>query len=347
MEKQPWLSDREGIWYVNWYEEGNGRPKRKSLETRDAADARRAFGRWLSGSSVADGCAEDALTVAELLAYYEAEHVNVHVVAKRRQKYALRHLLSWFKALPVGDIDIPSCRAYADARRSGKVGGGAKRKGDLAKGADSTIRRELGVLTAAVNHARKWKRLNGAEPTIELPPDTPPEETLWLSKDDINRLALSAEGELKDFIAIAYYTAARRASIETLTVDQIDAANKRINLRKRGEKATNKRRPIVPIHPKIADTVDRLVLCAGADGRIFRQGPTGFYLAFRGLCTRGGIPAEKAHPHVLRHSRATHLLQEGVSIYDVAKLLGDTVKTVESVYGHHSEEFLSHAIGDK
>lgn len=346
MEKQPWLSDREGIWYVNWYEEGNGRPKRKSLETRDAADARAAFGRWLSGSSVVNGRAKDAPTVAQVLDSYEAEHVNVHIIDKRRQKDILHHLRAWFKATPVADIDIPACRAYMVARRSGAVGGGKRRVGaDAAKGADSTIRRELGVLSAAVNHARKWKRLNGAEPTIELPPDTPPEETLWLSKDEINRLAQAAEGELKDFIAVAYYTAARRASIETLSVEQIDAANKRINLRKRGEVVTKKRRPIVPIHPKIADTVDRLVLCAGANGRIFTSPE--FYYPFRSLCRRAGIPAEKSHPHVLRHSRATHLLQEGVSIYDVAKLLGDTVKTVEMVYGHHSEEFLSHAIGDK
>jgi hypothetical protein len=28
-------------------------------------------------------------------------------------------------------------------------------------------------------------------------------------------------------------------------------------------------------------------------------------------------------------------------IYDVAKLLGDTVATVEKVYGHHSPEYLA------
>jgi site-specific recombinase XerD len=39
----------------------------------------------------------------------------------------------------------------------------------------------------------------------------------------------------------------------------------------------------------------------------------------------------KAVPHVIRHSRASHLLGNGVPIFDVAKLIGDTLATVERV----------------
>lgn len=41
-----------------------------------------------------------------------------------------------------------------------------------------------------------------------------------------------------------------------------------------------------------------------------------------------------AHPHRLRHSYATHLLEAGTPIHHVAELLGDTVATVESTYAH-------------
>ncbi len=43
---------------------------------------------------------------------------------------------------------------------------------------------------------------------------------------------------------------------------------------------------------------------------------------------------EGAHPHRLRHTYATHLLEAGVPIHHVAELLGDTVATVESTYSH-------------
>jgi len=57
-------------------------------------------------------------------------------------------------------------------------------------------------------------------------------------------------------------------------------------------------------------------------------------------------PSKKSSPHILRHSRATHLLQEGIAIFAVARLLGDSVATVERVYAHCSVAYLAEAISD-
>jgi integrase len=46
----------------------------------------------------------------------------------------------------------------------------------------------------------------------------------------------------------------------------------------------------------------------------------------------GGV--EGAHPHRLRHTYATHLLEAGTPIHHVAELLGDTVGTIEGTYSH-------------
>ena len=73
--------------------------------------------------------------------------------------------------------------------------------------------------------------------------------------------------------------------------------------------------------------------------------PAKFYQPFQALMRSLNMP-EKAFPHILRHSRATHLLQDGVSIYEVAKLLGDTIATVERVYGHHAPDHNSAAMAE-
>ena len=35
------------------------------------------------------------------------------------------------------------------------------------------------------------------------------------------------------------------------------------------------------------------------------------------------------------------MLQDGAQMWDVAKLLGDTVETVERVYGHHCPDYMA------
>ena len=51
-----------------------------------------------------------------------------------------------------------------------------------------------------------------------------------------------------------------------------------------------------------------------------------------GHALRRALPG--AHPHKLRHSYATYLLEAGTPIHFVGELLGDSVATVEAVYAH-------------
>lgn len=50
-------------------------------------------------------------------------------------------------------------------------------------------------------------------------------------------------------------------------------------------------------------------------------------------------------PHVLKHTCATWGLQSGMSIWDLAGLLGTSIKTIEATYGHHDPAFQSGAAG--
>jgi len=44
-------------------------------------------------------------------------------------------------------------------------------------------------------------------------------------------------------------------------------------------------------------------------------------------------------PHILRHTCATWLMQDGVSLWDAAGFLGMTVQQLEQTYGHHHPDF--------
>jgi integrase len=346
----PWVERRDGgTWYVFWYDEAKRRTNRLSLRTHDEVEARSRFAAFLAeGSDILVGQPRQkakGLTVNQALDDYWREHVAAKVIDKVRVENAIRHLRKWFADTPLQEIDIPASRAYAEWRRMSAMGGAARRLGGM--GADGTIRRELVALGAAARHALRWKRIVPAElPSIELPAETRGEAP-WLTKDEWAKALAAADGMLADFMLVAYYTAGRRASIERLTKFQVDLKGGRINLQAPDasdlERRSNKRRPIVPVFPEIRPTLERLMATDPSVPWVFGA-PVYMYRPFHNHMTAIGL-ADKAHPHILRHSRATHLLQAGVPIYDVARLLGDTVATVERVYGHHSSDYLAATIG--
>jgi integrase len=51
----------------------------------------------------------------------------------------------------------------------------------------------------------------------------------------------------------------------------------------------------------------------------------------------------KITPHTFRHTAATWLMQNGVSMWRAAGFLGMSVETLDRVYGHHHPDFLSDA----
>lgn len=352
----PWLEPRDnGVYYAMWYDAAKNRVGKESLKTRDPKEAALAFGRFLlqgPKSGRLDG--PDGISVRQALDDYVREHVEQnddrgrpYVVDQERQKAIVVHLKAYFGQKLLKDIGILESRGYIDARRRGEIGGGKRRKAKT--GSDATIRRELNLLVAAANHAARWKRIAANDmPQIELPrEDRGAADAPWLTKEQLNdALARAADlgcspdatptqKRLHDFILLAYYTAARKRSIERLKKSQVNLATGRINLMPEGKKPTKKRQPVVPIYPEIRPTVERLMQ---TEGSWLLGGEYDFYRQFVWLLEGMGIVG---WPHLLRHSRATHLLHDGESIYLVASLLGDTVKTVENVYGHSSPEFLA------
>jgi integrase len=335
--KVPWLDWRDGVAYVFWYDAADGRTKRISLATKDPRQAQARFAAFLTqGEAIREPARLVGLSVWQALDDYFQEHVQKKVIDTGRQQIAINHLKAFFKHELLKDVDIASCEAYRAFRRSVS---------------DPTVRRELQIVGAAANHAMRRKRLGRDElPIMELPPDSVVSaigEDEWLTKDEV-RFALSQPMDivLYDLMVLAYCTASRKTAIENLTVAQVDLTRGLLTLRHPDEtileRRSKKRRPVVPITPEMRPILEQLVKEPFAGGRLFPEG-IDFYHRMKNHMTSIGL-GHKGNPHVLRHSRATHLLMDGVSIYDVAKLLGDTIATVERVYGHYCPEYLGRTL---
>jgi integrase/recombinase XerD len=87
-----------------------------------------------------------------------------------------------------------------------------------------------------------------------------------------------------------------------------------------------------PIHPTTRRLLWEYLEQRGADSRPYlfatRQSdvkpisPSTIYQVFRGYAEAAGLPADRRHPHVLRHSIAVHLMNAGWDAADVQDWLG-------------------------
>jgi site-specific recombinase XerD len=63
----------------------------------------------------------------------------------------------------------------------------------------------------------------------------------------------------------------------------------------------------------------------------------GAFLVLRRLAARAGLEPERIHPHLLRHSFATHLLEGGADLRSVQEMLGHVDLATTELYTHVSD----------
>ena len=358
MSIQSLYREDSGVYYAKWAV--GRRTKRKSMGTRDAAVAQARYAEWLLMGGTEQRPAEPAkvYTVADLWFVYEQQHVEHKVVNKQTHANIWKNLSAHFANMLLTDV-TDAVPGYVTKRERGLIGKPSK---------SSTIRRELSILRACFNwcaDATQRKPIIGLAdvPGFGLPPPGEPRDR-WLKEDEIKRL-LDAAAKTHDgnrmsrverFLWLALETAGRKQAIMDLTWDRVDFETNVIHLAVPGRKTTKKRNASVPI----SRALKPILLRAYEE----RTGPfvlditTGsMWASVQCVAIAAGFGPSQAtrsngakpkatgiSPHVMRHTAATHMARRGVPLYLIAKILGDTIATVEKVYAKHAPDDLRAAV---
>jgi integrase len=320
-----YLEDR-GAYYITWTE--HGRSRKRSAGTADRAEAEGIFAEWLQLRGKTTGPRDPSqMLISQVL---EAYLIEAEPYKQPRIAHAVIPLTMFFSENTVGDITPATCRNYCRERK-------------LSAG---TLRRELGVLRAAVNHAYRNGRITRPVP-VEVP-DGGPARDRWLTRQEAARLIKAsrtpwARSYLPLFILIGLYTGRRREAILSLRWPQVDLENKLIDF-DGGHAQTNKRRGKVRIPDRLLPHLRR-ARAAGSDlGYVIND--HGLRIkrvdaAFRNACRKAGVTRVTAH--TLRHTAATWLMKARIPIWEAAEFLSMSEATLTRVYAHHNPEFTTAA----
>lgn len=340
----PTLNLHDGKYYAFWSD--NRRSKRKSMGTSDRAVAEARFAQWLlmgghRGGTVAEELAK-SLTAADLWKIYWEKHVKKEAASPESIGFAWKNLEPHFGALTLSQIKHETVEDYGQKRMGGKIGRAGKA---------STVRKELAALVAAINFCAGPKAgviEKASIPYIALPDEGDPRDR-WLRMDEMKKLLTAAAtlrrgdrlSRCERFLWIALETAARLQAILDLTWDRVDFKSRVIHFDVPGRKKTKKRRPSVPLSAALLPILERAY--AERTGDLVMDNKADVWASIQLVAIEAGFGGSRPvagdkpkatgiSPHVLRHTAATHMARNGVPLWQIAKILGNTMAMVEKVY---------------
>lgn len=343
--KTPHLGrNRAGRYEIRWTE--NRRSRSRSTGTDDHGRAQQALADFINRREAVEAARKDP-TVAWALDTYMVEHIRPHAADVAAHEVRVRWLKTWAGSMRVAELRPGHGRKYATVRRSGKVG--------ASPGSEGTIRRELGILQAALNYAVREHGVEKDSVPVLARPDRPSPREHWLTRDQVDAmLDWFATREREErmsrahrFVVLGLATAARKGAIEALEWRHVDRAHGLVRYDLQVRVQTRKRRVAVPIAAWLHPYLDRMqaeretVWVLDHDGDI--RGA--FDYAMRCLARDTGDESYTSTTrHTLRHTAATLALQNGATIWQVAGMLGDSPSTVMDIYGHHGKENIQGAV---
>lgn len=262
--------------------------------------------------------------IADILVAYGKEHL-IRTRSAKNAAYNVESLLRWWGTKSVADINPTNCQGYAETK------------------SESAARRDLEVLRAAVRHWHKWHGPLATVPSVIMPPKAEPRER-WMTRDEAARLLWNARRtpHLRRFILLGIYTGSRSGVLLRLEWSWIDLKNGLMSRRAPGSsEAANKRAPKVKLGRRILAHLKRWRRIDGKNAKSVvhynGQKITKLRRSFSGAVEAAKLKG--VSPHILRHTRATWLMKEGIAPFEAAGHLGMSVETLMHNYGHHHPDF--------
>ena len=208
----------------------------------------------------------------------------------------------------------------------------------------STVNRSLSVFRHLLNLAKRWKKFFGENPVsiAGLLEENNVIERI-LTTEEESRLLESSISYLRPIIIAALSTGMRRGEILGLKWSEVDFQRNSIIVSQNNSKSKKQRK--IHINATLRKMLMEIKLKSGQVDYVFVDNKgnriKSIRTAFEAACRRAGLMDLRFHD--LRHTAATRLVEMGVNIVSVSKILGHSDIKMTMRYTH-PEDSLKEAL---
>lgn len=218
---------------------------------------------------------------------------------------------------------------------------------------NTSIARKLSSLRSFYTYLNEYVGINNSPFTYIKAPKSAKKIPEFLFYDEVDYLLSSIDVESDDGIRnralfeMMYACGLRVSEVVELQLDQIDFSEEVLFVTGKGDKQR-----VVPFYPELTELVQtylkkvRSKWVFDAKNKHVFVNQRGNALTARGIqyllnkeVDKSGL-SMNVHPHMLRHSFATHLLDNGADLRIVQELLGHSSLSTTQIYVHVTQERL-------
>jgi len=203
-----------------------------------------------------------------------------------------------------------------------------------------TINVELRALRTAFNVAIRWELVEKnpfkGMRLVPVPERTP----AFLTKDDFQRLLnVIKENWLRELVVFAVLTGLRRGEALNLRWKHVDFGRRIIQIESDSNFKTKAgKRRIVPMNETVFNLLSQKAVRSAGTECVFSSqdgaiDPSYLTNRFKDYVHQTNLD-RRLHWHSLRHTFASWLVQDGVSLFEVQKLLGHSSAEMTMIYSH-------------
>ncbi len=219
--------------------------------------------------------------------------------------------------------------------------------------AHTTVNRKITAIKCCYIYFTKKKYLphNPAHSIKKIP--VPQRLPQFLNKKNIHQCLDAIKNDTqvsiqeKVILFLLYHTGIRLDELIHLKIENIDLYRRNIKVQGKGRKER-----LIPFEEELYQLL-HFFLSKKTSHKDYliatKKGAKAYPMMIYRIVQKylSSIHLKQKSPHVLRHTYATHLLQNGAPLYAIKNLLGHKTLAATQVYAHHSIEYLKNIFDQK